>query len=251
MSSTYCSTCDSYNGLENQSEQYGETGLDGDLYTSIPGQNVWEMNESDLNTCGTYMKSNVNNNSMSSMSSSSPIWEASVTTTIPTIPIGLENPVSNIIPGVPARRINPNSLVDEIPKVVDMSDTCNEYTTSKNKYMKASYSGKLDTVVFYGRVSDSVTIPFRYDHLNVFDILKYVTCGGVLSDSYKDSFLDYILSELKLNFVDVKEYSESVSRINGGIYNMKLPLIAWCDYALTAKLCLEWVMCNPEKLGRC
>ena len=122
---------------------------------------------------------------------------------------------------------------------------------SKNKYMKASYSGKLETRIFYGRVCESATIPFRYDHISVFDILKYITCGGVLSDSYKESFLDYIVTELKGKCVDVKEYTESVSRIDGGVYNRKLPLIAWCDYALTAKLCLEWVLCNPEKLGRC
>ena len=141
---------------------------------------------------------------------------------------------------------------ESLPKSVSNTSKLPEVKPmSKNKYMKASYIGNLETRIFYGSVSESRKLPFRYDHLDIYDILKYVTCGGVLCDSYKESFLDYIESELTRNFVDVKKYTESVSRIDGGVYNREMPLIAWCDYGLTAKLCLEWVLCNPEKLGRC
>ena len=206
---------------------------------------------------------------MPSMTCPSPRWTAPVTTIRPIV---VDRLVSNPPPVVPVRpiastrrarsqmsnlnvipevnnRVNPKAMINRVG--VDIGNKSKEYPMSKNKYIKASYSGNLETRIFCGKVSESATMPFRYDHLSVFDILKYVTCGGVLSDSYKDSFLDYIMSELKLKCVDVKEYTESVSRIDGCVYNRRLPLIAWCDYGLTAKLCLEWVLCNPEKLGRC
>ena len=125
-----------------------------------------------------------------------------------------------------------------------------EYKMSKNKYMNGSYSGELKTSVFYGRVSEHSSMPFRYDHLSVLDILKHVTCGGVLCDSYYESFLEYIVSALKEKYGGVDMYKEKISMIDGGVYEREMPMVAWSEYCYVGKLCLDWVLCNPEKLGR-
>jgi hypothetical protein len=125
-----------------------------------------------------------------------------------------------------------------------------EYKLSKHKYKKGSYSGEIGTQVFYGALSGNTSVSVRYDHLSVLDILKHVTCGGVLSNSYMDGFLDYVVSELKSKYGKVKMYTDNVSMIDGGVYERDMPMVAWSEYCYVGKLCLEWVLCNPEKLGR-
>ena len=143
----------------------------------------------------------------------------------------------------PMTGINADQIVGDIRPA-------KEYKLSKNKYMKGSYSSELTTQVFYGRVSENSSMPLRYDHLSVVDILKHVTCGGVLCDSYQESFLDYIVSALKSKYGEVNMYKENVSMIDGRVYEREMPMVAWSEYCYVGKLCLEWVLCNPEKLGR-
>jgi hypothetical protein len=140
--------------------------------------------------------------------------------------------------------INVNMIVG------DMISPSKEYKLSKHKYQKGSYSGEIGTRVFYGRVSLASSMPYRYDHLSVLDILKHVTCGGVLCDSYMEGFMEYVVSELKSKYGEVTMYKETVSMIDGGVYDREMPIVAWSEYCYVGKLCLEWVLCNPEKLGR-
>ena len=174
------------------------------------------------------------------MTASNPSAVAAVRLTTPQKPITRRMSASVVSP---MTGINAEHIVGDIRPA-------KEYKLSKNKYMKASYSGKLETQVFYGRVSENSSMPLRYDHLSVLDILKHVTCGGVLCDSYQDSFLDYIVSALKSKYGEVTMYKEKVSMIDGGVYEREMPMVAWSVYCYVGKLCLEWVLCNPEKLGR-
>ena len=242
------------------------------MNNNVLNDNVWTTSNYDFsNYLCNNTESNDINDCMSSMKCPSPSWTEPVAAIRPVVmdrPVSNKNSVMPVRPKASTRRVKKTYVNDDVSnttkllevnsiieknKTKNVGDLCRpskEYKMCKNNYMKASYSGNLETQVFYGRVSTGQQ-SFRYDYLNIFDILKYVTCGGVLSDSYKDSFLDYIEVELKRNLIDVKKYTENISKIDGGVYKRELPLIAWCDYALTAKLCLEWVLCNPEKLGRC
>ena len=125
----------------------------------------------------------------------------------------------------------------------------NEYKMCKYKYNKSnSYNGVIKTQTHYNN-NPTANLQNRYEYLSLSDILKYVTCGGVLCDSYMDEFTSYVLSELNKSS-KVEMYMDKVSRIDGGVYEKEKPMISWGDYALCGKLCLEWVLCNPEKLGR-
>jgi len=266
--------------LENTSEQLastagtsaGASAYPSYNYSGCTGDMTWLTNDRGINW-DTYdydgavssmvdstVETSDNSACISSIRCPSPQWS------VPTVtvrPIPRRMTASNEVPTpVAAVRLSrgpkPIARRMSVPGVSPMTGInadqivrpAKEYKLSKNKYMKGSYSGKLDTQVFYGRVSENSSMPFRYDHLSVLDILKYITCGGVLCDSYQESFLDYIVSALKSKYGEVNMYKEKVSMIDGGVYEREMPMVAWSEYCYVGKLCLDWVLCNPEKLGR-
>jgi hypothetical protein len=167
------------------------------------------------------------------------------------VPVAAVRPSARRIPVAVERRMSSpqRSVWDRIPQSTTDVGTSKEYKMCKYKYNKShSYNGVIKTQTHYNN-NPTANLQNRYEYLSLSDILKYVTCGGVLCDSYMDEFTSYVLSELNKSS-KVEMYLDKVSRIDGGIYEKEKPLISWGDYALCGKLCLEWVLCNPEKLGR-
>jgi hypothetical protein len=239
-------------------------------YSGCEGDTVWLPNDTGINwdtggyngVVSSLLEPSVTNPCISSLRCPSPQWSVPMATVRPIarrmtatneVPVAaarLTTPPKPIARRMSAPVVNPMTGINVNQIVGDMIRPVKEYKLSKNKYMKGSYSGEIKTHIFYGRVSENASMPFRYDHLSVLDILKHVTCGGVLCDSYHDSFLDYIVSALKSKYGDVNMYKEKVSMIDGGVYEREMPMVAWSEYCYVGKLCLEWVLCNPEKLGR-
>ena len=81
-------------------------------------------------------------------------------------------------------------------------------------------------------------------YLKLKDILKYVTCGGGISDSYLDELTSYVLS----NVPTMETVKEEHRTIDGKMYLREMPAIKWHQYGIVAKYCLDWAISNPEKL---
>ena len=160
---------------------------------------------------------------------------------------GSFRPVERV--GVIDRPVSNSKYERDRSALIDVITNPGEYKMIKPKYSKTySYSGKLETRTFYSN-SPTPYLQNRYEYVSLIDILKYITCGGMLCDSYREGFTEYVVTELNKTH-KVEMCREKVSRIDGGIYEKESPMIAWCDYGVTAKVCLEWVLCNPEKLAR-
>jgi hypothetical protein len=106
-----------------------------------------------------------------------------------------------------------------------------------NKY----YSGVLETKRhnterWSGKNLDYLTIPI---------ILGYVTCGGSVCDSY----LTDLTKEVIDNLDNVKMVEEVHVTYYGKAYIREVLAVSWEQYIVVARVCLEWVCCNPEKVS--
>jgi hypothetical protein len=193
----------------------------------------------------------IGSESICTLNSPSQCWSVPVAAVRPSaIRTPVERPIERRMsaPAI-APMASQTSVWDRIPQSNPDVGTSNAYKMCKYKYNKSnSYNGVIKTQTHYNN-NPTANLQNRYEYLSLSDILKYVTCGGVLCDSYMDEFTSYVLSELNKSS-KVEMYLDKVSRIDGGVYEKEKPMISWGDYALCGKLCLEWVLCNPEKLGR-
>ena len=105
-------------------------------------------------------------------------------------------------------------------------------------YTYMTHTGKLTTSSF--NIEDEKIIYY----LKLKDILRYVTCGGSVSDSYLDELIDYVLSNVPI----MDNVQEDHITIDGKMYIREMPAIKSHQYGIVAKYCLDWAVSNPEKL---
>ena len=132
-----------------------------------------------------------------------------------------------------------NSLTPpSTPSSTDSMPELEEKELIPGDYIHKNHDGKL------------LTKGYKYEdgnyiyYLKLKDILKYVTCGGGISDSYLDELTNYVLS----NVPTMETVKEEHRTIDGKMYLREMPAIKWHQYGIVAKYCLDWAISNPEKL---
>ena len=103
---------------------------------------------------------------------------------------------------------------------------------------KLQFSVAFDSNIFSG---DTMT------YLNVLDIFKYVTLGGVISDEHIDSFCTYVYNSYS-EFKDRKTCRHTYTSVSGHKFNRYMVMYQRIDYLKLVGLCSDWALCNPEKV---
>jgi len=104
-----------------------------------------------------------------------------------------------------------------------------------HEYNKGYYRGELKT----RKCEDGS------EYLSVCDIFRYVTRGGSVCDSYMECLENYIRCRVS----DLESVLERREMLNGSVYMREVPKVSWDDYGCVGSACLEWGVCNPEKVG--
>jgi hypothetical protein len=71
----------------------------------------------------------------------------------------------------------------------------------------------------------------------------------MITNEHYDSLVEHALDRAKgLINGDIRRISIRANTFNGVSYIYKEPMICWNMYGVIASACLEWAVCNPEKL---
>ena len=84
-------------------------------------------------------------------------------------------------------------------------------------------------------------------YLNVLDIFKYVTLGGVISDEYVDSFCTYVYNS-DSDFKNRKTCRHTYTSVAGHTFSRSMVMYQRTDYLKLVELCANWANSNPEKV---
>lgn len=84
-------------------------------------------------------------------------------------------------------------------------------------------------------------------YLNILDIFKYVTLGGVISDEYVDSFCTYVYNS-DSDFKNRKTCRHTYTSVAGHTFKRYMVMYQRIDYLKLVGLCANWALCNPEKV---
>jgi hypothetical protein len=84
------------------------------------------------------------------------------------------------------------------------------------------------------------------EYITIEDIFEYVTLGRTISDNYLDELTKYVVGEVPTTLTT----TITDTTFHGRAYNRETPMYSWEKYGLIARCCLEWVLSNPEKIGR-
>jgi len=147
-------------------------------------------------------------------------------------PSTLSAPANTSVPRIPS--LTPPST----PSSTDSMPELEEKELIPGDYIHKNHDGKL------------LTKGYKYEdgnyiyYLKLKDILKYVTCGGGISDSYLDELTSYVVS----NVPTMETVKEEHRTIDGKMYLREMPAIKWHQYGIVAKYCLDWAISNPDKL---
>ena len=84
------------------------------------------------------------------------------------------------------------------------------------------------------------------EYITIEDIFEYVTLGRTISDNYLDDLTKYVVDEVPTTLTTTL----TDTTFHGRAYKRETPMYSWEKYGVIAKCCLEWVLSNPEKIGR-
>lgn len=124
------------------------------------------------------------------------------------------------------------------PSSTDSMPELEERELIPGDYVYKNHDGKLVTKGYRDEEGNYIY------YLQLKNILKYVTCGGGVSDSYLDELTNYVVS----NVPTMETVKEEHRTIDGRMYLREMPAIKWHQYGIVAKYCLDWAVSNPEKL---
>jgi hypothetical protein len=127
------------------------------------------------------------------------------------------------------------------PITIPQEDLPVEYPVeNRGLYNRNCYKGYVDTRK--GTHPEHGTV----EYITIRDVFEYVTLGQFISDSDLDVITKLITKEITNNItLELMETS-----FNGHAYKCDTPVFSYEHYGIIAKHCLEWALCNPEKLGR-
>ncbi len=84
------------------------------------------------------------------------------------------------------------------------------------------------------------------EYITIEDIFEYVTLGRTISDNYLDDLTKYVVDEVPTTLTTTL----TETSFHGRAYKRETPMYSWEKYGVIARCCLEWVLSNPEKIGR-
>lgn len=84
------------------------------------------------------------------------------------------------------------------------------------------------------------------EYITIEDIFEYVTLGRTISDNYLDGLTKYVVDEVPTTLTTTL----TETSFHGRAYKRETPMYSWEKYGVIARCCLEWVLSNPEKIGR-
>jgi hypothetical protein len=114
------------------------------------------------------------------------------------------------------------------------------YTVNRNPlYNRRQYRGTLETTT----TAHPKLITIEY--ITISDVFVYVTLGMTICDTYLEELTEIITNEIT-NYTTIKI---DETTFNGKTYKLEIPVFSFEQYGVIAKYCLEWALCNPEKLG--
>jgi len=135
----------------------------------------------------------------------------------------------------------PVNPIDVTPITIPQEDLPVEYPVEKRGlYNRNYYKGYVDTRKGIHPEHGLV------EYITIRDVFEYVTLGQFISDSDLDVLNKLITKEITTHItLELMETS-----FNGHAYKCETPVFSYEHYGIIAKHCLEWALCNPEKLGR-
>ena len=106
-------------------------------------------------------------------------------------------------------------------------------------YNQKYYRGTLETTKTVQSNLKSI------EYITIRDVFVYVTLGMTIGDTYLEELTDTITNEIT-NYTTIKI---DETTFHGKSYKKEIPVFSFEHYGIIAKHCLEWALCNPEKLG--
>ena len=106
-------------------------------------------------------------------------------------------------------------------------------------YNRRQYRGTLETTKTVQSNLKSI------EYITISDVFVYVTLGMTICDTYLEELTEIITNEIT-NYTTIKI---DETTFNGKSYKREIPVFSFEHYGIIAKHCLEWALCNPEKLG--
>ena len=141
----------------------------------------------------------------------------------------------------PPQQKPPVNPIDITPITIPQESLPVEYPVEKRGlYNRNCYKGYVDTRKGIHPEHGIV------EYITIRDVFEYVTLGQFISDSDLDVLNKLITKEITTHItLELMETS-----FNGHAYKCETPVFSYEHYGIIAKHCLEWALCNPEKLGR-
>ena len=84
-------------------------------------------------------------------------------------------------------------------------------------------------------------------YIDVLDVFRHVTLGGHLSDEHIDSFCKYVYNSHP-DFKNCKTVKRTYTNVDGRQFERVMVMYTCGDYLKMVPACVEWAMCNPEKV---
>ena len=84
------------------------------------------------------------------------------------------------------------------------------------------------------------------EYLAITDILYHATLGGTISHCYLDELTKHVTEHVPIH--DTIELEQT--NVCGIVFKRRLPVFSFEQYSSVAFRCLEWVLSNPEKIGK-
>ena len=103
-----------------------------------------------------------------------------------------------------------------------------------------SYDGKI-----YTHKGEHETLG-KIEYLTIRDVIRYVTLGKVICDSYIDELTRVVTEEIP-EHITIKR---DETTFNGRVFIRETPVFSMEHYSIIAKCCLDWAISNPEKLAQ-
>ena len=144
-------------------------------------------------------------------------------------------------PPPPPQHKPPVNPIDITPITIPQESLPVEYPVEKRGlYNRNCYKGYVDTRKGIHPEHGLV------EYITIRDVFEYVTLGQFICD-YDLDVLNKLITKEITNHITLELMETS---FNGNAYKCETPVFSYEHYGIIAKHCLEWALCNPEKLGR-
>lgn len=154
---------------------------------------------------------------------------------------------SNVIEEEPEDKFYPQPS-DDTGDALEYIPNIDSNISNETKYINT----KSNESLFKGKLKNSLAVNYNsredsVEYLDILNVFKYVTLGGMISDEYIDSFCKYIYDS-NTDFKNRTTCKEEFISVAGHKFYRYMVMYNRTDYLELVKLCVDWAKCNPEKV---